>query len=80
MTALHTLRALDSNRRFTERKEAEGRMAQARRDLDAGVIDAENTRISASCAAKLSVPAGNAGHAMPAICTTAAQAATGMPL
>ncbi|QQD24245.1 hypothetical protein GJQ55_07030 [Venatoribacter cucullus] len=41
MTALHTLRALDSNRRFTERKEAEGRMAQARRDLDAGVIDAE---------------------------------------
>ncbi len=39
MTAPHTLKALDANRRFTERKEAEGRMEQARRELEAGIID-----------------------------------------
>ena len=34
-----TLTALEANRRYTDLKDAEGRMAQARRDLQAGVID-----------------------------------------
>lgn len=39
MTAPHTLKALDANRRHTERKEAEGHLEQARRDFEAGIID-----------------------------------------
>jgi len=39
MTSPQTLNALESNRRYTDMKDAEGRMAQARRDLEAGVIN-----------------------------------------
>ncbi|MBM96880.1 MAG: hypothetical protein CMI09_13670 [Oceanospirillaceae bacterium] len=41
MTAATVTRALEANRRFTDLKDAEARLAQARRDLDAKVIDAD---------------------------------------
>ncbi|MAD43932.1 MAG: hypothetical protein CMI02_01835 [Oceanospirillaceae bacterium] len=37
-SAKQTLTALEANRRYTDLKDAEGQMAQARRDLEAGVI------------------------------------------
>ncbi len=39
MTSAKTLSALEANRRYTDLKDAQGQMAQARRDLDAGVIN-----------------------------------------
>ena len=39
MTAAVTLKALEANRMFTDLKDAEARLEQARRDLKAGVID-----------------------------------------
>lgn len=39
MTAQVMSRALEANRRFTDLKDAEARISQARRDLDAKVID-----------------------------------------
>ncbi|MCD8520984.1 MAG: hypothetical protein LRY66_15650 [Saccharospirillaceae bacterium] len=41
MTARSILNALEANRRFTDLKDAEAQLAQARRDLEAGVIDKE---------------------------------------
>lgn len=41
MTAAHITRALEANRRFTDLKDAEARLAQADRDLKARTIDAE---------------------------------------
>ncbi len=41
MTAAIMKNALEANRRFTDLKDAEARLAQARRDLDARVIDAD---------------------------------------
>lgn len=41
MTAAVTLHALEANRRFTDLKDAEARLKQARRDLKAKVIDME---------------------------------------
>jgi len=39
MTSAAVLSALEANRRFTDLKDAEARLSQARRDLDARVID-----------------------------------------
>lgn len=39
MTAAVTLHALEANRRFTDLKDAEARLKQAKRDLKAGAID-----------------------------------------
>ncbi len=41
MTAATITRALEANRRFTDLKDAEARMSQARRDLEARVIDSD---------------------------------------
>ena len=41
MTSAATLKALESNRRFTDLKDAEARLAQASRDLIARVISQE---------------------------------------
>ncbi|UXD87404.1 gas vesicle protein GvpG [Thalassolituus hydrocarboniclasticus] len=41
MTARAVLNALEANRRYTDLKDAEARLSQARRDLDAGAIDEE---------------------------------------
>jgi hypothetical protein len=41
MTAVATLHALESNRRFTDLKDAQARLKQAGRDLKAGVIDTD---------------------------------------
>ncbi len=41
MTARTVLNALEANRRYTDLKDAEARLDQARRDLDAGTINAE---------------------------------------
>lgn len=38
MTSAAVLSALEANRRFTDMKDAEARLSQARRDLDAKVI------------------------------------------
>lgn len=39
MTSAKILSALEANRRFTDLKDAQARLDQARRDLDAGAID-----------------------------------------
>ena len=39
MSTLAVKNALEANRRFTDLKDAEARLSQARRDLDAKVID-----------------------------------------
>ncbi|MFK4754425.1 hypothetical protein [Oceanobacter antarcticus] len=39
MTAPAVTRALEANRRFTDLKDAQARLSQARRDLEAKVID-----------------------------------------
>lgn len=41
MTSAKTLSALEANRRFTDLKDAQARMDQARRDLEARAITAE---------------------------------------
>ncbi|WP_430462607.1 hypothetical protein ACQUQU_07425 [Thalassolituus sp. LLYu03] len=41
MTSAKILNALEANRRFTDLKDAQARMDQARRDLDARVINDE---------------------------------------
>ena len=50
MTSAKTLTALEANRRYTDLKDAEGQMSQARRDLEAGVItEAEYRNICDVC-------------------------------
>ncbi len=50
MTSAKTLSALEANRRYTDMKDAQATMAQARRDLDARVIDEdEYTHICDVC-------------------------------
>ncbi|MCY0966753.1 hypothetical protein [Parathalassolituus penaei] len=39
MSTIAVKNALEANRRFTDLKDAEARLSQARRDLDAKVID-----------------------------------------
>jgi len=41
MTTATIKRALEANRRFTDLKDAEARLSQARRDLDARVINTD---------------------------------------
>ena len=50
MTSAKTLTALEANRRYTDLKDAEGQMSQARRHLEAGVItEAEYRNICDVC-------------------------------
>jgi len=50
MTSAVVLSALEANRKFTDLKDAEARLSQARRDLDARVIsEDEYQQISEDC-------------------------------
>lgn len=50
MTSAAVLSALESNRRFTDFKDAKARLSQASRDLEAKVIDSdEYHRIAEDC-------------------------------
>ncbi|WP_320821344.1 hypothetical protein [Thalassolituus sp.] len=53
MTAATTLRALESNRLFTDLKDAEARLSQASRDLKAGVISEEEYNTEAELCIKI---------------------------
>lgn len=53
MTAATMKRALEANRRFTDLKDAEARLAQAQRDFQAGFIDEHDYQTTADVCLKI---------------------------